>query len=85
MDETLASVVTGIERMHIITSSMSKDVHKAMREWDDDLARSIITLEEDVDQFMYFLMRLLRSSVENPSLATKLGLTMRDCFDYQFA
>ena len=83
MDETLASVVTGIERMHIITSSMSKDVLKAMREWDDDLARSIITLEEDVDQFTYFLMRLLRSSVENPSLATKLGLTMRDCFDYQ--
>lgn len=82
MDETLASVVTGIERMHIITSSMSKDVLKALREWDDDLARSIITLEEDVNQFMYFLMRLLRSSVENPSLATKLGLTMRDCFDY---
>jgi phosphate uptake regulator len=82
MDESLASVISGIERMHIITSSMSQDVLKAMREWDDDLARSVITLEDDVNQFMYFLLRLLRSSVENPSLAVKLGLTMGDCFDY---
>lgn len=82
MDESLASVITGIERMHIITSSMSQDVLRAMREWDDDLAKSIITLEEDVNQFMYFLLRLLRISVETPSLASKLGLTMRDCFDY---
>lgn len=82
MDESLASVISGIERMHIITSSMSQDVLKAIREWDDDLARSVITLEDDVNQFMYFLLRLLRSSVANPSLATKLGLTMSDCFDY---
>jgi phosphate uptake regulator len=40
MDETLASVTTGIERMHIITSSMSKDVLKALKEWDDDLSRA---------------------------------------------
>lgn len=82
MDESLASVMSGIERMHIITSSMSQDVLKAMREWDDDLARSVITLEDDVNQFTYFLLRLLRSSVENPSLAAKLGLTMGCCFDY---
>ena len=82
MDESLASVVSGVERMHIITSSMSKDVLKAMREWDDDLAQSVITLEDDVDQFMFFLIRLLRSSLENPSLANKLGLSMSDCFDY---
>jgi len=82
MDESLASVISGIERMHIITNSMSQDVLKAIREWDDDLARSVITLEDDVNQFMYFLLRLLRSSVENPSLAAKLGLTMGDCFDY---
>jgi len=83
MDESLASVVSGIERMHIITNSMSQDILTAMREWDLDLAQSVITLEEDVDQFMFFLLRLLRNSVENPSLAVKLGLSMSDCFDYQ--
>ena len=82
MDESLASVVLGIERMHIITSSMAKDVLRAMREWNDDLARSVITLEDDVNQFMFFLLRLLRSSVEDPSLAIKLELSMSDCFDY---
>jgi len=83
MDESLASVVSGIERMHIITSSMSQDILKAMREWNVDLAQSVITLEDDVDQFKFFLLRLLRNSLENPSLAVKLGLSMSDCFDYQ--
>jgi len=83
MDESLASVVSGIERMHIITNSMSKDILTAMREWNLDLAQSVITLEDDVDQFMFFLLRLLRNSVKNPSLAVKLGLSMSDCFDYQ--
>ncbi len=82
MDESLASVESGIERMHIITGSMFKDVITALREWDENLAKSVLTLEEDVDQFMFFLMRLLRISISHPSLASKLNLTMTDCFDY---
>lgn len=82
MDESLASVKNGIERMHIITKSMVKDILTCMKEWDIELAKSVIALEEDVDQFMYFLIRLLRSSVMNPSLANKLGLKLIDCFDY---
>ena len=82
MDESLASVTSGIERMHIITSSMAKDVITYMRDGDVDLAHSVISLEEDVDQFMFFLTRLLRTAVNNPSLASKLHLSMSDCFDY---
>ena len=82
MDESLASVTSGIERMHIITNSMAKDVIISMREWDIDLANSVISLEEDVDQFMFFLTRLLRTAVNNPSLASKLQVSMSDCFDY---
>ena len=82
MDESLASVTSGIERMHIITNSMAKDVITSMREWDIDLANSVISLEEDVDQFMFFLTRLLRTAVNNPSLASKLQVSMSDCFDY---
>ncbi len=82
MDESLASVTSGLERMHIITSSMAKDVLTAIREWDVELARSVISLEEDVDQFMFFLTRLLRTAVNNPSLATKLQISMSDTFDY---
>lgn len=82
MDESLASVTSGIERMHIITSSMAKDVIISLRDWDVDLANSVISLEEDVDQFMFFLTRLLRTAVNNPSLAGKLQVSMSDCLDY---
>lgn len=82
MDESLASVISGLERMHIITNSMAQDVVTALTEWDIGLARSVISLEEDVDQFMFFLTRLLRTAVNNPSLAGKLQVSMSDCFDY---
>ena len=83
LDESMASVQSGIERMHIITSSMGQDVLNAMKEWDEDLARSVISLEEDVDQFLYFLLRLIRSAATNPTLANRLELDMIDCLDSQ--
>ena len=83
LDESMASVQSGIERMHIITSSMGQDVLNAMKEWDEELARSVISLEEDVDQFMYFLLRLIRSAATRPMLAKQLELDMIDCLDSQ--
>jgi phosphate uptake regulator len=83
LDESMASVQSGIERMHIITSSMGQDVLNAMKEWDEDLAKSVISLEEDVDQFMYFLLRLIRSAAIRPTLAKQLELDMIDCLDSQ--
>jgi len=83
MDESLASVKSGIERMHIITNSMCQDLLKVMKEWDVDLARSVVSLEDDVNQFSYFLLRLVRSAAQNPSLANQLELDMIDCLDYQ--
>jgi len=83
LDESMASVYSGIERMHIITASMCQDVLRAMKEWDEDLAKSVVSLEEDVDQFMYFLLRLIRSAAISPSLANQLGLDMLECLDCQ--
>lgn len=83
MDESMASVSLGVERMHIITTSMCQDVLTAFREWDADRAKSVIALEDDVDQFMYFLLRLLRSSASSPTLANQLELDMVDILDYQ--
>jgi phosphate uptake regulator len=83
MDESMASVVSGIERMHIITSSMCQDVLNAITNWNEALAKSVLSLEGDVDQFMYFLLRLIRCAAIYPSLASQLGLDMVDCLDYQ--
>ncbi len=83
MNESMADILAGIERMHLITLSMCNDVVKAMKEWDHELTRSVISLEEDVDQFMFFLLWLIRSAAIDPSLATKLGIDMLDCLDLQ--
>ena len=83
MNESMADIFSGINRMHLITLSMCNDTIRAMKEWDHELARSVISLEEDVDQFMFFLLRLIRSAATDPSLATKLGIDMLDCLDLQ--
>ena len=83
MNESMASVPDGVERMHLITLSMCKDVLKAMKEWNLELARSVVALEEDVDQFMFYSLRLIRSAAIDPALANHLNLDMLDCLDYQ--
>lgn len=83
IDEGKASVTSSIERMHIITHSMCRDTLNALSNWDADLARAVISLEDDVDQLMYFLLRLIRLAVIKPSLANQLGLDPLDCLDYQ--
>ncbi len=83
IDESKASVVSGIERIHIITYSMCRDILKATENWDTDLARSVVSLEDDVDQLTYFLLRLIRGAAINPTLGKQLGLDPLDCLDYQ--
>lgn len=83
MNESMANLFNGVERMHLITLSMCNDVLKAMENWDLELARSVVSLEEDVDQFMFYLLRLLRTSAIDPALANRLQIDMVDCLDYQ--
>ena len=83
MNESMANLFDGIERMHLITSSMCNDLLRAMRSWDLELARSVVALEEDVDQFMFYLLRLIRSAAFDPALANRLDIDMLDCLDYQ--
>ena len=83
MNESMANLFDGIERMHLITLSMCNDILKSMQSWDLGLARSVVALEEDVDQFMFYLIRLIRSAAFNPALANRLEIDMLDCLDYQ--
>jgi len=83
IDESKASVSNTVVRMHIITYSMCRDTVNCLKNWDGDLARSVVSLEDDVDQLMYFLLRLIRRAAASPSLANQLGLDPVDCLDYQ--
>jgi phosphate uptake regulator len=82
INESMASVPDAVERMYIITASMCKNVVNSLRSWDPNLARSVLPLEEDIDQFRYFIIRLLRGAASNPQLATSLNVDMVDCMDY---
>jgi len=83
LDESMGSVLSGVNRMHMITRSMSEDVLNSIKNWDAKRASSVIALEDDVDQFMYFILRLIRLASKDSSLARNLELDMLDCLDFQ--
>ena len=83
MDETQASVTSGIQRMHIISSSMFQDILSSLETQDPLLAKTTFQLEDDVDHFSYFMLRLLRRAALEPTLANQLDIKISDCLDYQ--
>jgi len=83
IDESKASVISGLRRMHLISSSMYRDALNSLKTRDANLARAVYTLDDDVDHFSFFLLRLLRSTTLDPTLANQLDLEPIDCLDYQ--
>lgn len=82
IDESKASVVSCIERMHMITYAMFRDTIASLKTWDQNLAMSIASLEEDVDQLLYLVLRIIRTASINPTLANQLSLDPLDCLDF---
>ncbi len=83
IDESKASIETGINRMYKISSSMCRDAFTALKNQDFSLARSVYAIDDEVDHFAYFLLRLLRKASVDPALANQLALGPIDCLDYQ--
>ena len=83
LDESRVSVESGIRRMYVLTSSMCQDVLKALETWDTKLAKSVYALDDNVDQFFFMLLRLLRMAMLDLSLANKMGLEPLNCLDYE--
>lgn len=83
LDESMGSLKSGIERMNLITCSMCSDTLESIKNWDEGLAQSIVSLEDDVDQFMYLLLRLIRMASQDSALARDLEINVLDCLDCQ--
>jgi len=83
IDESKASIETGINRMYKISSSMCRDALTALKGQDAALAKSVYTIDDEVDHFSFFLLRLLRKAAVDPALANQLALEPIDCLDYQ--
>jgi Phosphate uptake regulator len=74
IDESKASIETGIQRMYKISSSMCRDAFTALKNQDAALAKSAYAMDDEVDHFSYFLLRLVRRAAVDPALANQLGI-----------
>jgi phosphate uptake regulator len=82
-DESKASLEQAIQRMHLISRSMCEDTVKALKTNDIDLAKSVFSLDEDVDHFAFFILRILRNAAQDPVLANELHVDPLDCMDHE--
>jgi phosphate uptake regulator len=82
-DESKASIEQAIQRMHLISYSMCVDAINSLKNRDLPLAKTVYSLDDDVDHFSFFIIRLLRSAAQNPILAHELRIDLLDCLDYQ--
>ncbi len=83
MDESKASLEQAVQRMHLIASSMVESAINSLQTGDIELAKSVMTLDEDVDHFAFFILRILRDAAQNPTLAKELHVDPLDCMDHQ--
>ena len=83
IDATKASLELAIHRMHLISHSMCRDALNSLKNRDVMLAKSVFSLDDDVDHFSYLLLRLLRDAAQDTILANQLEIDPIDCMDYQ--
>lgn len=83
MDESSASLEQAIQRMHLISQSMCEDAFTALKTNNLELAKAVFSMDDDVDHFTFFILRLLRNAAQNPILANELRVDPLDCMDYE--
>ena len=78
------SVQDALRRMSIITASMHKDSIRALTESDHTLAKDVIASDNEVDRFNLYVIRQLKTAVQNPRIIKEIGLdNARDCLGYR--
>ena len=83
MDESKASLEQAIQRMHMISRSMCEGAINALKNNDVALAKSVFSLDDDVDHFAFFILRILRNAAQDPVLANEIHVDPVDCMDHQ--
>ncbi len=73
-----------LKRMFRVASSMHENAMIALESHDEDLARDVIELDDEVDRFQMYLIREVKAALQNPPLVEEIGLkTLRECFGYR--
>lgn len=72
---------TSLTRMYTVTYFMFSDLVKALEGYDRDLAVAIVSLDDEVDNFSYLLLRLLRTTLTYSSTPEQAKISRNSCLD----
>jgi len=80
------SVQDILRRMFMIASSMHKDAVSALKNLDKDLARSVIEMDDEVDRFDLYMVRLLKAALHDSLHIKEVGLkSAKESLGYRLA
>ena len=85
LDATTLDPEKLLYRMSSIVSGMYKDTLASITNKEPNLLRIITRRDDEVDRQYFLLVRLIRSAIMNPKLASKLNLANIDMLDYRIA
>jgi phosphate uptake regulator len=78
------SVQSALRRMSIITASMHRDAMAALKALDRQQAKEVATSDNEVDRFNLYIVRQLKTAIQNPRIIKEIGLqNARDCLGYR--
>ena len=72
------------KRMIHLAKLMLADAVRAAGEGDRDLAREVISTDDEVDRFGFYIIRQLKTAIENEHMLKEMGLgSARSCLGYR--
>ncbi len=74
-----------LQRNHGLVAGMIRDVSNSFIYGDLELARSVVTRDNESNRLYFLLVRTLRTIIQNPRLSETLGLTPIECLDFRLA
>jgi phosphate uptake regulator len=74
-----------LRRNYTIVASMHRGAVNSIINGNVELAKSVITLDNESNRLYFLLVRILRTIIQNPSLREKLGVSPIRCLDYRLA
>ncbi|UCD45222.1 MAG: AbrB/MazE/SpoVT family DNA-binding domain-containing protein [Candidatus Bathyarchaeota archaeon] len=78
------SVKDALQRMGIIAASMHREALATIGADDSRLAREVISMDDEVDRFSFYIIRLLKIAVSDSAVLRESGLkSPRECLGYR--
>jgi hypothetical protein len=78
------SVESALRRMRIITSSMHGDAMDVLEGLNEELAREVIEMDDEVDRFNLYVIRQLKAAIDDQQILQEIGvMTRRSCLGYR--